>query len=238
MVPYGTRRPAGEQARDVRTSGTTHGRGFTMTFASPAALGPRARLGVLLKGKPCYLPWPTPAGHTVGAQGSDVAVAHQRVDAAMHAWRAFAADAARRAQHDQLAAIAGPGTALRRQRERLAQGFGTWHEVCVLALPPVMRQLLHARRRMVQAEQAQEADARSRGPARGVLTAALAGSTSSWRMCAGPHVRACHGQARAQGVGVVYGWRHPHIRHQRKKTAGKNQKYGFALTFVIVYALF
>lgn len=65
MVPYGTRRPAGEQARDVRTSGTTHGRGFTMTFASPAALGPRARLGVLLKGKPCYLPWPTPAGHTV-----------------------------------------------------------------------------------------------------------------------------------------------------------------------------
>ena len=33
MVAYGTRRPAGEQARDVRTSGTTHGRGFTMTFA-------------------------------------------------------------------------------------------------------------------------------------------------------------------------------------------------------------
>ena len=96
-------------------------------------------------------------------QGSDVAVAHQRVDAAMHAWRAFAADAARRAQHDQLAAIAGPGTALRRQRERLAQGFGTWHEVCVLALPPVMRQLLHARRRLVQAEQAQEADARRVG---------------------------------------------------------------------------
>ena len=53
MVAYGTRRPAGEQARDVRTSGTTHGRGFTMTFASPAVLGLARGLGAHRE-KPCF----------------------------------------------------------------------------------------------------------------------------------------------------------------------------------------
>ena len=50
-VPYGTHRPAGAQGRDVLTSDAMHGRDFTMMFASSAALGPRARLGVLLKRK-------------------------------------------------------------------------------------------------------------------------------------------------------------------------------------------
>ena len=50
-VPYGTRRPAGAQGRDVLTSGAMLGRAFAMAFASPAALGLARGLGALLKGK-------------------------------------------------------------------------------------------------------------------------------------------------------------------------------------------
>ena len=42
-------------------------------------------------------------------QGSDVAVAQQKVDAALRKWRELAADNAMRRQHEQLAAIAGRG---------------------------------------------------------------------------------------------------------------------------------
>ena len=96
--------------------------------------------------------------------GSDARIAHERIVLGMQMWREFAARTRRLAMNHELASIAGPGTANRRLKERVASSFARWHEVCVLAIPPVMRQLLKAKKRMEMAQHSRDLEVSSYQP--------------------------------------------------------------------------
>jgi phage terminase small subunit len=70
----------------------------------------------------------------------------------MRRWRDFAQHELRNAMRERLATVAGPSAAQRRLTGRVADSFAQWRQVCVDVIPPVLRQLLHVRRRMEQSQ--------------------------------------------------------------------------------------
>ena len=102
------------------------------------------------------------------AHGSYALALRARVTDALRHWRVFSISNMRFTTCKKLAVLAGPGSVQRRLASRLADGFAIWRAVCFEVLPPVVRQLMHVRRRIEESARQERTREEARLDAQGL----------------------------------------------------------------------